>query len=92
MEDGCIIYMRNSSTALVNGKGTIELDFNLVKMLTFKDTYLVPKIKKLFLFGSLLNKHGFKLVFESDKFVLIKGDNFVEKGYLNDGGGDILRP
>ena len=31
--------------------------------------------------GSLLNKHGFRMVFESDKFVLTKNGLFVGKGY-----------
>jgi len=30
---------------------------------------------------SLLNMLGFKLVFETEKFVLSKGDMFVGKGY-----------
>lgn len=35
--------------------------------------------------GGLLNQFGFKLVFESDKFVLSKNGMFVGKGYaLND--------
>ena len=34
--------------------------------------------------GGLLNKFGFKLVFEADKFVLSKGGMFVGKGYLYD--------
>jgi len=32
-----------------------------------------------------LSKHGYKLVFESDKFVLTKNDRFMGKGYIENG-------
>ena len=32
-----------------------------------------------------MNKHGFRLVFESDKFVLTKNGVYVGKGYINRG-------
>ena len=35
--------------------------------------------------GSLLSKKGFRLVFEFDKFVLIKSGIYVGKGYMSDG-------
>ncbi len=34
------------------------------------------------MFGSLLNKFGFKLNFDADKFILSKGGIFVGKGYM----------
>ncbi|XP_031283167.1 uncharacterized protein LOC116141835 [Pistacia vera] len=43
------------------------------------------KVRKNLVFGSLLNKFGFKLVFEANNFVLSKGGMFVGKGYLCDG-------
>ena len=45
----------------------------------------MPEIGKNLLSGSLLNKHGFKLVFESNKFVLSKSGMYVGKGYVSDG-------
>ena len=35
--------------------------------------------------GSFLSKNGFRLVFESDKFVLTKNGMYVRKGYMSDG-------
>ena len=35
--------------------------------------------------GSLLNKHGFRMVFESDKVILSKSGMYVGKGYVSDG-------
>ena len=43
----------------------------------------MPKIRKNLVSGSLLNSHGFRLVFESDKFVLSKIGMYVEKGYMS---------
>ncbi|KAI3451324.1 hypothetical protein Pfo_007989, partial [Paulownia fortunei] len=41
-----------------------------------------PDIQKNLVYGSLLVKSGFRLVFESDKFVLTKNGQFVGKGYV----------
>jgi hypothetical protein len=41
----------------------------------------IPTIKKNIVSGSLLCRDGFKLVFESNKYVLLKYVNFVGKGY-----------
>ena len=45
----------------------------------------VPNIRKNLVSGPLLSKNGFRLVFESDKFVLTKSGMYVGKGYLSDG-------
>ena len=82
---GTVLYMGNSSTAEVKGTGTIELEFTSGKILTLRDVYHVPEVRKNLVSGSLLNKFGFKLVFEADKFVLSKGETFVGKGYLYNG-------
>ena len=45
----------------------------------------VPEIRKNLVSGSLLNKHGFRMVFESDKVILSKSGMFVGKGYVCNG-------
>ena len=45
----------------------------------------VPEIRKNLVSGSLLNSHGFRLVFESDKFFLSKSGMYVGKGYMSGG-------
>ncbi|XP_043694068.1 uncharacterized protein LOC122644742 [Telopea speciosissima] len=45
----------------------------------------VPEIRRNLISGPLLNKAGMKLLFESDKLVVLKNDVFVGKGYLSDG-------
>ena len=79
VEDGTVLYMKNSSTAAVKGKGKVDLEFTSGKTLTLTDVYHVPEVRKNLVSGSLLNKHGFKLVFESDKVILSKSGTFVGK-------------
>ena len=52
--------------------------------LTFTNVLYVLEICKNFVSSSLLNSHGFQLVFESDKFVLSKSEMYVRKGYMSD--------
>ncbi|KAK0587805.1 hypothetical protein LWI29_029164 [Acer saccharum] len=85
VDDRNILYMGNSSTATIEGKGNVRIEFTSGKILTLTDVCHVPEVRKNLVSGSLLNKHGFKLVFESDNFVLTKGGVFVGKGYLYKG-------
>ena len=45
----------------------------------------VSDICKNLIFESILNKKGFRMIFEYDKFVLIKSGVYVGKSYLIDG-------
>ena len=53
--------------------------------MTLINVLYVPEIRKNLVYGSLLNSHGFKMVFESNKFVLYKSGMYVGKGYMNNG-------
>ena len=79
------LFMGNSSTSKVEGKGKIILKMTSGKELTLTNVLHVPEIRKNLISGSLLSKNGFKMVFESDKFVLSKGGMYVGKGYLSKG-------
>uniref|UniRef100_A0A2N9G4N1 Retrovirus-related Pol polyprotein from transposon TNT 1-94-like beta-barrel domain-containing protein n=1 Tax=Fagus sylvatica TaxID=28930 RepID=A0A2N9G4N1_FAGSY len=68
IEHGEQLFMGNSSTAKVEGKGKVILKMTSGKELTLNDVLHVPDIRKNLVSGSLLSKNGFKLVFESDKF------------------------
>ena len=85
VENGDHLTMGNSSTSKVVGQGTVVLKMTSGKELTLKNVLHVPDIRKNLISGSLLSKNGFKLVFVSDKFVLIKNDVYVGKGYLTEG-------
>ena len=49
------------------------------KELTLTNVLYVPENCKNLVFGSLQNSHGFRLLFESDKFVLSKSGIYVGK-------------
>jgi hypothetical protein len=79
------LLMGNRSHAHVLGVGTIILKFTSEKMVLLKNVQHVPSIKKNLVSGSLLCRYSYKLVFESNKFILTKYGIFVGKDY--DSGG-----
>ena len=85
VDNGEQLFMGNSSTSKVEGQGKIVLKMTSGKELTLNNVLHVPDIRKNLVSGSLLSKNGFRLVFESDKFVLTKNGMYVGKGYMSDG-------
>ena len=83
--EGEKIYMGNSASATVEGQGNVLLKMTSGKILTLKDVLYVPEIRKNLVSRSLLSKHGFRIVFESNKVTLTKSGMFVGKGYATDG-------
>ena len=77
--------MGNGSHARVLGVGTVNLKFTSGKTVQLKNVKHVPTIKKNLVSGSLLCRDGFKLVFESNKYILSKFGTFVGKGYESGG-------
>ena len=65
--------MNNSTVSKIEGKGKVIVKWTSGKKLTLNDVLYVPDIRKNLISGSILSKKGFKMVFESDKFVLTKG-------------------
>jgi hypothetical protein len=63
----------------VAGKGIVELKFTSDKIVTLIDVFHALEIQKNLVSGGLLSNHSYKLVFESDKFVLTKNGMFVGK-------------
>ncbi|GJZ32058.1 pol polyprotein [Tanacetum coccineum] len=66
-------------------RGDIILKMTSDKELKLTNVLYVPEIHKNLVSGWLLNKFGFRLVFESDKFVLSKNQMYVGKGYAVNG-------
>src|SRR3954464_12252366 len=85
VKNGQRLFMGNATTSAIEGKGTIVLKMTSGKELTLKDVLFVPEIRKNLVSGSLLSKHGFRLVFESNKVVISKRDVYVGRGYEKDG-------
>ena len=83
--DGEKLFMGYGTLSKVEGKGIVKMKFTSGKIVTLVDVLHVPDIRKNLVSCPLLSKKGFKLMFESDKFVLTKGAMYVGKGYLADG-------
>ena len=75
------LLMGNGACAAVRGVGTVALKLTSGKTVQLKNVHHVPSIKKNLISGSLLCRDGYKLVFESNKFILSKYGTFVGKGY-----------
>jgi hypothetical protein len=71
----------NHSHATVLGIGTVDLKVTLEKIMHLKNVQHPPSINKNLISGSLLCQDGFKLVFESNKVVISRYDQFIVKGY-----------
>lgn len=85
VEDGSVLHMGNESSAPIIGVGNVVLEFTSGKTITLHNVLFVPKLRKNLVSGPVLNKCGYKQVFESDKFVLTKSGTFFGFGYYNNG-------
>ncbi|GJR08700.1 zinc finger, CCHC-type containing protein [Tanacetum coccineum] len=85
MEDGSVLYMGDDHFAPVHGKGSVVLEFSSGKSITLFNVLYVPKLHKNLISGPVLNKSGYKQVYESDKYILSKCGVFVGFGYYNNG-------
>ena len=75
--------MENFATSKIKGQGKVVLKMISGKKLTMTNVLYVPEIHKNLVSSSLLNSHGFRLVFKLDKFVLSKS-MYVGKWYMSD--------
>ncbi|GJV22400.1 zinc finger, CCHC-type containing protein [Tanacetum coccineum] len=83
LNDGSILHMGNESTALVHGRGCVDLKFSSGKIVLLFNVLHVPNIRKNLVSSSVLNNCGYKQVIESNKFVLSKHGMFIGFGYLS---------
>nr|GEX32030.1 zinc finger, CCHC-type [Tanacetum cinerariifolium] len=85
MEYGYVLYMGDDHFAPVHGKGSVALEFCFGKTITLFNVLYVPKLRKNLVYGLMLNKCGYKQVYESDNYILLKFSVFVGFGYYNNG-------
>ena len=83
LDDGSILHMGNESTALVHGRGCVDLKFSSGKIVSLFNVLHVPNIRKNLVSSSILNNCGYKQVIESNKFVLSEHGVFIGFGYLS---------
>lgn len=84
IDNGEKLFVGNSATSEIKEQWKVVLKMTSRKELTLNNVLYVPEIRKNLVSGSLLNKHGFHIVFESDKVILSKSVIFVGKGYVSD--------
>ena len=93
-DDGECVFMGNSATAGVLGKGKILFKLTSGKTLSLSDVLYVPSLRRNLISGSCLNRAGLKLVFEADKVVItINDERYVIKFwyvYPNVGGSHFV--
>jgi hypothetical protein len=77
--------MGNGSRATIHGIGRVDLKLTSRKTLSLKNVHHVPVINRNLISGSLLCRDSFKLVLESNMFIVSKFGLFIGKGY--DSGG-----
>ncbi|GJX71443.1 zinc finger, CCHC-type containing protein [Tanacetum coccineum] len=83
LNDRSILHIGNESTALVHGRGCVDLRFSIGKIVSLFNVLHVPNIRKNLISCSILNNYGYKQVIESNKFVLSK-HAFMSTSKLND--------
>ncbi|KAK7287237.1 hypothetical protein RIF29_00393 [Crotalaria pallida] len=79
------VYLGDSRTASVLGKGKVLLKLTYGKTLSLSEVLHVPSIRANLVSVALLGKVGVKVTFESDKIVMTKNNVFVGKGYCDQG-------
>jgi hypothetical protein len=75
------LLMGNGSRAHVLGVGTVNLKFTSGKTVLLKNMQHMPSIKKNLVSGSMMCRDGYKIVLESNKYVVSRHGTFVDKCY-----------
>ncbi|GJV28104.1 zinc finger, CCHC-type containing protein, partial [Tanacetum coccineum] len=72
-QDGSVLYMGDHHFALIHGKGSVVLEFNSGKSITLFNMLYIPKLRKNLISGPVLNKCGYKQLYESNKYITSVG-------------------
>nr|GEZ90713.1 septin and tuftelin-interacting protein 1 homolog 1-like [Tanacetum cinerariifolium] len=78
------MFMRNRTASKIEGKRKVILKLTSGKDLVLSKVLHVPHISKNIISRPILSNKGFKLMFESDEFIITKGDVYAGKGYLDE--------
>jgi hypothetical protein len=76
------MMMGNGSHASFHGVGMVDLKLTSRKIMQLRNDQHVPSINNNLVSGSLLCRDGFKVVLESNKFIVSKCGQFIGKGYV----------
>ncbi|GJV41242.1 zinc finger, CCHC-type containing protein [Tanacetum coccineum] len=83
LNDRSILHIGNESTALVHGRGCVDLRWSSGKIVSLFNVLHVPNIRKNLVSSSVLNNCGYKQVIESNKFILSKHGVFIGSGFMS---------
>jgi hypothetical protein len=75
------LLMGNGSCAHVLGAGTVNLKFTSGKTMLLKNVHHVSSIKKNLVSSSMMCRDGYKIILESNKYVVSRHGTFIGKGY-----------
>ena len=81
MENSCSWGTRRPQRWKVKAKFVMKMTSR--KEMTLNNVLHVLDVQKNLELGSLLSKHGFRLVFEVDKFILANNGMYLRKDYLS---------
>ena len=84
-DDEKIVYLGDSHTTQVLGKGKVILKLTSGKTLALNDVLHVPNIRANLVLDALLEKVGVKVSFESNRIIMTKNNIFVGKWFCNQG-------
>ncbi|CAH9068398.1 unnamed protein product [Cuscuta epithymum] len=84
-DDEELVYLADSKTAKVHGKGKVLIKLTSGKTLSLNDVLYVPEFRTNLVSVSLLVKAGITVSFDCNKIVMTKNDVFVGKGYCKNG-------
>ena len=84
-DDKKVVYLGDSHTTQVLGKGKIMLKLTSGKTLALSDVLHVPNIRANLVSITLFGNVGVKVSFEYDRIVMTKNNIFVGKGFCNQG-------
>jgi hypothetical protein len=79
------VMMGNESHASVHGVRMIDLKLTSGEIVQLKNVQYVPSINTNLVSVSLLCRDGFKIMLESNKFVMSKCGQFIGNGYVCEG-------
>ena len=82
-DDEKVVYLGDSHTAQILGKGKVMLKLTSGKTLALNEVLHVPNIRANLVFVALLGKVGVIVSFEYDKVLKTKNNGFVGKGFCN---------
>ncbi|GKE50852.1 hypothetical protein Tco_1486008, partial [Tanacetum coccineum] len=77
VEDGSVLHMADESTKPILGRGNVVIESSYGKTITLFNVVYVLGLRKNLMSGPMLNKCGYKQVYESDKFYVIEPNDFV---------------